>query len=142
MTEFKNQYPRLRNAVTTHARPRLFLNMRSSAILRPCVLVLRHHRPSKFSSDSQERKYRGRMKVPGCVLDIEDVSSVDLRESSHLKSQKTLRVAGVRKPVSFKLALVCFILACFDLISIFIHNSTALEVESKHLSFYLILIKL
>ncbi len=32
---------------------------------------------SKFSSNSQERKYRGRMKVPGCVLDIEDVSSAD-----------------------------------------------------------------
>ncbi len=52
--------------------------MRSSAILRPCVLVLRHHQPSKFSSNSQERKYRGRMKVPGCVLDIEDALSADL----------------------------------------------------------------
>ncbi len=56
--------------------------LRSSAILRPCVLVLRHHQPSKFSSNSQERKYRGRMKVPGCVLDIEDALSADLREWS------------------------------------------------------------
>ncbi len=45
------------------------------------------------------------MKVPGCVLDIEDASSADLRESSRYKSQKTLRVAGVEKPVRFKLAL-------------------------------------
>ncbi len=43
---------------------------------RSCVLVF-----SKFSSNSQEGKYRGRMKVPGCVLDIEDASSADLRES-------------------------------------------------------------
>ncbi len=56
--------------------------MRSSAILHPCVLVLRHLQPSKFSSNTQERKFRGRMKVPGCVLDIEDVLSADLRESS------------------------------------------------------------
>ncbi len=45
------------------------------------------------------------MKVPGCILDIEDASSADLKESSREKSQKTLRAAGVRKPVSFKLAL-------------------------------------
>ncbi len=75
------------------------------------------------------------MKVAGCVLDIEDVSSADLRELSLKKSKKTLRAAGVWKPVSFKLARVCFIPACFDFISIFIYNSTALEVESKHLSF-------
>ncbi len=81
-------------------RQRLFLNMHSSAILHPCVLILCHHQPSKFSSNSQERKYRGRMKVPGCVLDIEEASSADLRESSRKKSQKTLRAAGVRKPVS------------------------------------------
>ncbi len=74
------------------------------------------------------------MKVPGCVLDIEDVSSADLRELSQ-KSQKTLRAAGVRKPVSFKLALACFKPACYDFLSIFIYNSMALEVESKHLSF-------
>ncbi len=52
------------------------------------------------------------MKVPGWVLDIEDVSSADLRESSCKKSQKTLQAAGVRKPVSFKLALVSFIPTC------------------------------
>ncbi len=68
------------------------------------------------------------MKVSGCILDFEDVSSADLRESSRYKSQKTLLAAGVRKPVSFKLALVWFIPACFNFISIFIYNSTALEV--------------
>ncbi len=31
------------------------------------------------------------MKVPGCVLDIEDASSADFKESSRYKSQKTLR---------------------------------------------------
>ncbi len=45
------------------------------------------------------------MKVPRYVLDIEDVSSADLRESSRQKSQKVLWAAGVRKPVSFKLTL-------------------------------------
>ncbi len=59
----------------------LFLNMSSSAILHPCVLVLRHHRTSKFSSNSQERMCRGRMNVPGCVLDIEDVSSAQTSEN-------------------------------------------------------------
>ncbi len=59
------------------------------------------------------------MIVAGCVLDIEDVSSADLRELSRKKSKKTLRAAGVWKPVSFKLALVCFIPACVDFISIF-----------------------
>ncbi len=53
--------------------------MRSLAVLRPCVLVLRHHQPSKFSPNSEERKYRGRMKVPGCVLHIEDASSTEGR---------------------------------------------------------------
>ncbi len=79
--------------------------MHSSAVLRPCVLVLCHHQPFKFSSNSQEPKYRGCMNVPGYVLDIEDVSSADLRESSRSKSQKTLRADDLQNPVSFKLAL-------------------------------------
>ncbi len=61
---------------------RPFLNMRSSAVLYPCVLVLRHHQPSKFSSNSQERKYRGHMKVPRRVLDIENASSADLESAA------------------------------------------------------------
>ncbi len=63
----------------------LFLNMCSSVILRPCVLIPRNHQPSKFSSNTQvtqERKYWGHIKFPGCVLDIEDVSSANLRKSS------------------------------------------------------------
>ncbi len=40
-----------------------------------------------------------------CVLVIKDASSTNLRESNRLKSQKTLRAAGVQKTVSFKLAL-------------------------------------
>ncbi len=78
----QNGGKRLLNGIGGALNSLAVLNMRSSAILRPCVLVLRHHQPSKFSSNSQERKYRGRMKVPGCVLDIEDASSADLRESS------------------------------------------------------------
>ncbi len=57
-----------------------FLNMHSLAILHPCVLVLHHHQPSTFSPNSQDRKYRGCIQVPRCVLDIEDPSSADLRE--------------------------------------------------------------
>ncbi len=45
------------------------------------------------------------MNVPGYVLDIEDVSSADLRESSRSKSQKTLRADDLQNPVSFKLTL-------------------------------------
>ncbi len=80
--------------------------MRSSAILRSCVLVLHHHRPSKSSSNSQEHRYRGRMKVAGCVLDIE--CRLERIEPLELPEDTTM---------NFKLALVCFIPACFDFIS-------------------------
>ncbi len=44
------------------------------------------------------------MKVPGCVLDIEDASSADLRESSRLKSQKTLQAGRCTEAYKLKLA--------------------------------------
>ncbi len=46
------------------------------------------------------------MKVPRCVLEIEDASNADLSESNSEKSQKTLRADDVRKPVSFKLLIL------------------------------------
>lgn len=49
-----------------------FLNMNSSIILHPRVLVLCHHQPSKFVSLTYEHKYREHMKVPGWVWDITD----------------------------------------------------------------------
>ncbi len=58
-----------------------------------------------------------------------------LERTELLEIPEDTAAAGVRKPVSVKLALVCFKPACFDFTSIFIYNSTALEVESKHLSF-------
>ncbi len=67
--------------------------------------------------------------------DVFLISRMQTWENRESKSQKTLRAVGVRKPVSFKLALGRFIPACFDFISIFIYNLMALEVESNHISF-------
>lgn len=50
----------------------LFLNMRFYALLRPCELVLGHHPLPKFNSNTQEHKDQLQVKLPGCVLDIED----------------------------------------------------------------------
>lgn len=47
----------------------MFINMCSSAILRPRVIAVRRHQQPKFSSNTEERKYTERMKVLGCVLD-------------------------------------------------------------------------
>ncbi len=47
-------------------------------ILCPCVLVI-CHQLLEFYSNTQEREYRGRMNLPGYVLDIKDASNADLR---------------------------------------------------------------
>lgn len=46
-------------------------------LLRPRVLVLRHHYPST-SGSTQEQKNREDMKIPGSFLDIKDASNAEV----------------------------------------------------------------
>lgn len=52
------------------------------------VNLLRHHPPPKLNSNKDD-KDRGRRKLPGCVLDIEDATDADLSTPNPLKSKNS-----------------------------------------------------